>query len=133
MNENNNENHDDSPENLVDKNAIMNLANNLMKNEKTIDMGSIMRMATNLLTDDSLMNATKELGKFKQSPSPQPTTAIEDHSDIESSILNDLLKKLAIDVAKISKELATIKEQNTNLLEQISILGKDYKIKKKKK
>lgn len=129
MSENHKEGLNDKPtaDNQM-KDALMNLADNLMKDEMTIDMNSIMRMATNLLTNDSLMNSVKDLGNFAQLPVPDfpeypETLETEQATDLDLAPLTEQLEKLTAEMAEVKKELADIKEQNKHFIESIQTLG----------
>jgi hypothetical protein len=134
------------------KEAIMNLANNMIKNENTFDMGSIMKMATTLLKDETLMNSVKDLGGLKQStpikfaaknlPKALPASFRSDKTenndvirlelpnplaDIRAEVtnqFNELQDQLAGMLSNLQAELAAVKEQNAKLLEYITNLEK---------
>ncbi|MEH7118222.1 hypothetical protein V7128_12475 [Neobacillus vireti] len=184
MSENNSEFFEKSNGSSIDKDSIMNLANNLIKDENTFDMGSIMRMATNLLKDEKLL---KDFGKLKQnatmnlpiideskllpanekvSVKPAATDKVLDvqeelsnhlsamkeeyfkqFADIQAELSNDISaietilanlfsamkEEFTKQFVEIHSELADLKGQNEKLIEQISYIQNNYKIKKKNK
>ena len=56
----------DEQETSINQDAIIDLANSLVKSENTFDIGAIMRMATNLLSNDSMMKSVQEIGQANQ-------------------------------------------------------------------
>ncbi|GHH96870.1 hypothetical protein [Neobacillus kokaensis] len=69
-----NDNNDQNKGNTINQDAVMNLANNLFKNESSFDISSIMRMATNLLSNDALMNSVQAIS--------QPNTAASHSNNV---------------------------------------------------
>ncbi|GHI01002.1 hypothetical protein [Neobacillus kokaensis] len=90
--------------------AILNLANNLVKNENVIDMNSIMRMATNLLQNDSLMNSVKDIGQYQQnSPINEPGIQ-EKQEKTELTFIHEQLKEINQVLSEIKMEIANQKK-----------------------
>ena len=120
-----NENNEQKMGNTIDKDAVMNLANNLIKNENSIDINSIMRMATNLLKDDSLMNSVKDLGKVKKIPTLKVPKVPDNQEKTALALIHEQLEKIANDLLEVKRELTNLTEQNKNLLTLIQTASKD--------
>lgn len=131
MDEPKNENNAPSISNDLNKEAIMNLANNLTKNENTIDMSSIMRMATNLLTDNSLMNSVKELGNVNKAPAQDEATTNENQNNKEITAIFEQMEKLMDEISKMNKNLMAVLEQNEQLIKLMQPNDKSEKKRKK--
>ncbi|PLS07154.1 hypothetical protein [Neobacillus cucumis] len=183
MSENHQESFEKTMGSSIDKDSIMNLANNLIKDENTFDMGSIMRMATNLLKDEKLL---KDFGKLKQNASmnlpivdeskllpankkvsaqavaPEKVLDVQEElSNHFSAMKEEYFKQFAVIQTELSNdisaietilanlfsamkeeftkqfleihaELTDLKVQNEKLVEQISYIQNNFKIKKKK-
>jgi hypothetical protein len=141
------------PEIKINNEALKSLTNNLLKNDDSIN--ALMKIATNLLGDGSLLNSVKDVNKLKQSTSLNSVSTVENKdltpANETSSAQIEMKKELLNMQAELANQLSTIsatmtnyftdlkaevaelKAQNEKLLEQISKIQHNYKIKKKKK
>lgn len=152
------EKNDQQAEQNEQKDAILNLVNDLVKNENSLDLGSILRMATNLLSDDSLMKSVKDIGQFNatgnpelqqdgvqdagqftQLPNPGQAAAPPAQKKSEYALLAIQFEQFANDVEAMKADLKTLKQglaeltATKNKSEEKSEIKKDKKAKKKDK
>lgn len=119
-----NDHMDQDKGNSINQDAVMNLANNLFKNENTFDFSSIMRMATNLLSNDALMNSVQAIGQSNPAPAQahtemskpvQETTASATSKELEGNTNTFTDNNLVDQLAKLAASALSAEEALMNL------------------
>ncbi|WP_066064524.1 hypothetical protein [Neobacillus soli] len=120
MSEDKHENNARTTGNKVNKDALMNLLNNLAKSDYTIDMNTMMRAASNLVNDDSPVNTSHDHGDFQQNSTQTPTFQPEYQRKSDFTLLSEQLENLANSISALRDELAGLKDQNKKLIENLA-------------
>jgi hypothetical protein len=137
MNENNTEKSEINSGLNVDNEALKNLAENLLKNEKSL--GPIMQMATNFLGSESLLSSIKEqvlANKLSMNNEKQENTfpsVIQNQENFTKDILMELkalsqkldnFTNLTLELRSLSQRLNTITNDISSIRKELQYLGK---------